>query len=571
MNQQRKGDRGYLDLSLWVPKNRINVAGVKAALTFEYLEGKDRVPTPLPLYKETEDHLLVPREFWNAGTFDFELVDMRPSAYARSPVRSRIALDHRKTATGVLEPTGKDLQHRALDAMMRARGGILQLACGKGKTVIFLELIARLGVPGLIVVDNTNLMEQWARAIDDFLEVPGGVGLIQADVFDWQKWVVLATYQTLANRAASFPEEVRRWFGVIGWDEAHHVNAPTFSRSADMFYGRRYGLTATPKRDDGLHVIHQFNFGDVVYKDLKQDLTPRIVFRYTCLELNLHDPQVVEDTHSVHGELHLSKLASYFGKWKERRDFVFNLIREKHQEGRKILVLSTSIGELVNLLSLYSGSRDLYTDLSVTPEEVGETLPGIKIDPDALTRLIQTLAGLEEALEAAQTEEEKQRLQAMLSAYETAAQQGEVFKKLRKLLRKKQSAFIKSTLQQKNDAGLMIHKVDPALRMKMLREKDITFAIMKYGKEGLDEPTLDTSILLEPVASQAMLQQIMGRILRVLAQRTKDPEMIVLEDSIPPIRNICEKMRRHLRSWPIEDGGPYNYEMQGYPIGRRTR
>lgn len=563
MNQQtRLADRGYVDLNLHIPKRCINVDGVKRALTFTYLEGKDREPTDLPLYRETEHHLVVPREFFSAGQFDFEIVDCRPQAYQRSPVTSRIKLDHTRLNDGTLVPTGETVQREALETLLAARGGILQLACGKGKTIIALEAIARLGVPVLIVVDNTQLLYQWQKSIEEFLEVPGGVGLIQEQTFDWKKWVVMGTYQTLARRAATMPEEVKRWFGAIFWDEAHHVNAPTFSKSADLFYGRRYGLTATPKRDDGLHVIHEFNFGPVFYKDLTQDLKPRIYFMWTGLELNLSDPDVVEATHATNNELHLSKLAGYFGQWRPRLDFILNEVRKTVAEGRKILVLSTSVDELVNMLALWNGNSKLYTEIEVTKEEVGEAIEPEMLEEETYKRLKQHIETLSGHTDLTATD------LVLLNQYARAVAAHECYVKVEVLRRKKQREYIQLTLRKDSSAGLMIYKVDAAQRTKMLEEKQVTFAIMKYGREGLDNRALDTAFLCEPIGSQPTLQQTMGRVLRN-KEGKKTPVIVVFEDNIGPIMAMCQKMRKHLRSWPVEDGGPFPYDMVNHPRGKR--
>jgi hypothetical protein len=466
-----------------------------------------------------------------------------------------------------LVPTGEHIQQEALQALLAARGGILQLACGKGKTVIFLELIARLQVPALIVVDNTQLLEQWRKAIEKFLVVPGGIGLIQANIFDWKKWVVLATYQTLAFRAAKLPEEVRRWFGVIGWDEAHHVNAPVFSRSADLFYGRRYGLTATPERDDGLHIIHQFHFGDILYRDLKQDLRPRICFVWTGFELDLKNPNVVAATHSIDKELHLSKLASYFGSWRPRLDYILNQVRTAFNQGRKILVLSTSVNELVNLFSLWNGNTELYTDLQVSLDEIGEEgtpLQPIFLEGDEANSLQQRIKALEAQLQQAVDNRSRTDIETLLLTYRTTWNQYLLGQKLQKALRKKQHDYIEKVLRADSNAGLMIYKVDANLRTKMLKEKRVIFSIMKYGKEGLDDPSLDTVLLCELIGSKGMLQQVMGRILRFKEQK-KTPTMIALVDNIGPIIGMSKKMQRYLRQWPIEDGGPYSYELLNYP------
>src|SRR5512147_866850 len=145
---RRDPERGYVDSMLWVPKKHFNVEGVKKALEFELPDRN--VIRFLRLWEESEHHLVVPRAFWKASELPFPCVDCRPRTFEKTGVRSRIQLDHRRDpATGQLLPTGKTLQRDALAALLKAYGGTLQLACGKGKTVVGLEFATRLQVPTL--------------------------------------------------------------------------------------------------------------------------------------------------------------------------------------------------------------------------------------------------------------------------------------------------------------------------------------------------------------------------------------------------------------------------------------
>lgn len=565
--ERRKADRAYLDANLWIPKSAINVEGVKRALTFTYFEGQGRTEKYLYMYRETKNHLQVPREFWNPNDFGFEVVDCRPQKYTKTKVRSRIHLDHRSVGTGLV-PTGQSHQREAKQALLSSRGGILQLACGKGKTVVALDVIATAQVPALIIVDNTQLLKQWQESIEMFLEVPGGVGLIQADVFDWKKSVVLATYHTLAARADTMPQKVREWFGTIIWDEAHHVNAPTFSKTADLFYGRRFGLTATPKRDDGLHVIHEFHIGEILYRDLTQDLKPKIYFHWTGLEPDFTDQKVVQQTHAINGELNINKLAGYYGRWPARLQLITNRIAKRVQEGRKVLVLSLSVDELVNLLTIWNGKKDLYpkfTDL--TAADVGETLDPLFLDPEEHEKLSTRLERIERDLKAT-PQGRRAELLLIRNEIDEQLKRHAVGKKIEKVVRQRQAEYRQSLLAMPSNAGLMIHKVDADERMRMLRERDVTFAIMKYGKEGLDEKSLDTVIACEPMSSRAVLQQVMGRIQRAKDGK-KEPIFDIFEDPVGPMIGMCKKMRQHLRKWPVDEGGPYEYEFVGYPNSAR--
>lgn len=565
---KRVPDKGYIDTWLWVPKEHVNVEGTKNALSFSfpdsYSEEKVRY---LYLWRETPDHLLVPRAFWATKDLPYEVVDCRPRSYVQTDVTSRIVLDHRPDEHGVLQPTGDNIQEQALNAMLLSSGGILQLACGKGKTVVFLELAARMKVPTLIIVDNTHLMSQWEKEINAFLDVPGGIGFIQAERNDWKKYIVLATYQTIAARADKLTEEMRRWFGLIGWDEGHHISAPTFASGADLFYGKRIALTATPERPDGTHIVYEFHIGPVIYKDLSQKITPRIVFKWTGMSIDETDPTAnVRDRNK---ELHMSKVSSYFGRWRSRLQMILSDVHEAKKHGRqKVLVLSNSIGEIVNLLAMYThgDGTDLYTDIPIpTANDVGEVLPPLELTP--LTRRKK-----ERALQAVKA----QLLSATLNPVKRTAfektrdklieelKRAEVQDKVDALLRKRQRAYLSDLVSSTTDAGLMIHDIKPKKRFEFVRTKRIVFAIMKYGKEGLDAPDLDTVIVCEPFSQKNGLQQLMGRTTRELPGKMK-PVVVFYEDNVGPIMGMCKKLRTHLQSWPHEEGGPYDYELHGHP------
>lgn len=567
---QRRPGVGYLDTVFWVPKDLVNAEGVKSALTYQFFGKKSS--QFLTLWKEAPNHILVPREFWNteSETITFPIVDCRPSSYPKVTIRSKIKLDHRYEKNALV-PTGDTIQKDALDRLLHSRGGLLQLACGKGKTVVALELSSRLQVPTLIVVDTTQLLTQWREEIALHLDVPDGVGMIGDGEFDWKKPIVIATYHTLANRAHTMPEEVRRWFGLIIWDEAHHVAAPTFARSADLFFGMRVGLTATPTRSDGMHVVYNSHIGQVLYKNLTQELKPQILFKWSGINIP-EDALSHLATHDKNGEIHLGKLAGYFATRKDRLDFILNEVKLATEQGRKIIVLSKSVDEAVNLLARWNGRPDLYTDVAYpTAQDVGETIPPAELDKKEQKELLKRLAVVitqlqDKSLNTVKRDtflEKKKNISFRL-------EQHRVWQKTEKLYRFHQREYLKDLLHSPSTGGLMIYKVDAEKRTELLRSKQVTFSIMKYGREGLNERSLDTIITCEPIGDDGALQQLLGRILRVKDGK-QSPLAIFIEDDIGILIGMCTKLRQMLREWPTEDGGPFDYSMLGHPSVRNRR
>ena len=72
----------------------------------------------------------------------------------------------------------RPIQLPIIDAYMKYKSGIVSVPCGYGKTVLALDIIARLKVKTLVIVHKEFLMNQWKERIEQF--VPDAkVGRIQ--------------------------------------------------------------------------------------------------------------------------------------------------------------------------------------------------------------------------------------------------------------------------------------------------------------------------------------------------------------------------------------------------------
>jgi superfamily II DNA or RNA helicase len=189
-------------------------------------------------------------------------------------------------------------------------------------------------------------MEQWQERIGEFLELRAGekLGIIQGTINDWQRPITLAMIHTLALRAdeGQLPPGFTKHFGVVFFDEVHHLAAPLFVKTAPLVHGLRYGLTATPKRTDGMEFVYNYHIGPVFFEDMEADLVPRVYFQETPTYLDLSDSAVKDKS----GELNMSRLRSVLGENKEGNLFRAYCIQEALDQGRKILALSHSKNQL---------------------------------------------------------------------------------------------------------------------------------------------------------------------------------------------------------------------------------
>jgi hypothetical protein len=135
-------------------------------------------------------------------------------------------------------------------------------------------------------------------------------------------------------------------------------------------------------------------------------------------------------------------------------------------------------------------------------------------------------------------------------------------------LERRHKKFVNEVAAMPSDAGLMIRKVDEQRRAKVVHDKRVIFAIHKYGKEGLDSADIDTVVACEPMSKQNATQQFMGRALRPKPGK-KAPQVYVLVDNVGLLIGMSLKMQKMLRNWPCDEGGPFEYQMSGYPERHR--
>ena len=169
--------------------------------------------------------------------------------------------------------------------------GVVVLPTGAGKTLVAAMAIAETGLWTLVVVPTIDLLQQWRAALTSAFQVPtretrgaGGAGVSpeknsfsgigeEIGIFGGGekdlKPITIITYDS----AALYPRELRR-FGLLIFDECHHLPAPTYRRIAESaFTPLRLGLSATPERSDMAHADLEELIGPEVYRRSPAELT----------------------------------------------------------------------------------------------------------------------------------------------------------------------------------------------------------------------------------------------------------------------------------------------------------
>jgi len=166
-----------------------------------------------------------------------------------------------------------DYQEEALKAALKARNGVLVAPCGSGKTQIGLAVCAELGMNTLWLTHTQELLKQSMDRAKQYLNVP--MGTITGGKINAVKGITFATVQTMAKiDLASFKD----FWDVVIVDECHRcVGTPTqltmFYKVVNSLSARyKYGLTATPKRADGMEKAMFALLGNKFYEITKEDV-----------------------------------------------------------------------------------------------------------------------------------------------------------------------------------------------------------------------------------------------------------------------------------------------------------
>jgi superfamily II DNA or RNA helicase len=162
----------------------------------------------------------------------------------------------------------RDYQKQALDAWIaNDKRGIIVLPTGSGKTIIGIKVISLLNTSTLVVAPTLDLVDQWRSSLKKEFKVE--VGVLGGGEWDI-KAVTVSTYDSAYIHA----DKLGNRFGLIIFDEVHHLPAAGYRNIAEMFASPyRLGLTATFEREDGLHTELNRLVGGKVFEKRVKDLT----------------------------------------------------------------------------------------------------------------------------------------------------------------------------------------------------------------------------------------------------------------------------------------------------------
>lgn len=160
----------------------------------------------------------------------------------------------------------------------------------------------------------------------------------------------LCMIQTIARQ--TFPEGAFSDYGFTIFDECHHLGAQHFSKALMKIQTKTMlGLSATPKREDGLTKVFEWFLGEPVYWEKIRDPDEGVIVQpvfvtsqdatYTHVPVNWKQEPI------------MGKLLTHVVECAERTEQIATLLKELcKDERRRILVLSERISHLNSIEAL---------------------------------------------------------------------------------------------------------------------------------------------------------------------------------------------------------------------------
>ena len=299
-------------------------------------------------------------------------------------------------------------QDRALKELTKYDNGILHAATAFGKTVVSSAIIAQKKVNALIIIEASALMEQWKEALEKFLNIKEElptyetktgrikkrtslIGTLQGTHDSMTGIIDVAMAGSLCKKGEY--HKLLNQYGLVIIDECHHSASETIANVLKEVKAKYvYGVTATPKRGDGLEKINYMLIGPIRYgytakeKAMEQGIQHLVYPRFTrtvpprgvitgkmhpneAYEMihnnDLRDEQIVEDVKNCvlagRTPVVLSRYKDHSEKLYERlkayADHVFLMTgNNSKKEHKKILEQMHQVDKAETLILIATGS-----------------------------------------------------------------------------------------------------------------------------------------------------------------------------------------------------------------------
>ena len=288
---------------------------------------------PYKVYKESKTRLYIPK-FYGINKL------------GKTEVKTGDGKDIKVEFNGTIRDNQKEIVDKCIKQINNIGGGLLSLPCGFGKTVIALYLVSVLKKKCLVIVNQEFLMDQWIERINTFL--PGlKIGKIQqkkveVDGFD----ISLGMLKSLSKK--DYEPDTFNDFGFVIVDECHNIATKEYSKALRKINSKyMLGLSATPKRKDGLTKVITWYIGNIFLEIERKAEFDVNVERYIIQSDNDFYKKVFLN---YKGRPMLPKMITRVAEYYKRTNIICTKILEvTENKNNQILLLSERLAQLKDI------------------------------------------------------------------------------------------------------------------------------------------------------------------------------------------------------------------------------
>jgi superfamily II DNA or RNA helicase len=284
-------------------------------------------------YRENKDKIYIPRFY---GIEKFGLPILSPKLVSGDDIRvsfTKELRDYQKEIVSVY------MNHVKSEEFGYNGGGILEVPCGRGKTIMALNICSQISKKTLILVHKGFLMNQWVERIREFLP-SARVGIIQGKLFDIEnKDIVIGMIQSIYNK--EYCIDTFSSFGLTIIDEVHRIGSEEFSKALTKIVTPcMLGISATVDRKDGLtSILHMFIGPKIYHEERKDDDIVNVRgIHYTDMS-NVEYNNVEYD---FRGNVKYSTMISKISDYLLRTQFIIQVLGDliREDDNKQIMILS---------------------------------------------------------------------------------------------------------------------------------------------------------------------------------------------------------------------------------------
>ena len=266
---------------------------------------------PFPIYRESPNKFYVPRQF---GLSNYGLPN---------EVKITDGKEINISFKGELRPNQQIIIDKYLNYLKENFGGLLDIYCGFGKTVLALKIITMLKLKTLIIVHKGFLMDQWEERIHQFIP-EAKVGKIQGQIIDIEnKDIVIGMLQSLSMK--EYPDDQFSDFGLLIVDEVHHISAEIFVRALQKIVTKHtLGLSATMNRKDGLTKVFKMFLGEIIHKEKRKDENTVLV---KAINYKVNDEDFNRIEYDYRGNPKFSTMISKLCTFNPRSELILKIVK----------------------------------------------------------------------------------------------------------------------------------------------------------------------------------------------------------------------------------------------------